>query len=83
MNSTLKSLVFWVVLVVVGVIIWNFSTKFQQQPRAVNFSEFMSSVDAGTVARVAVTGQEITGVTKAGEASAPTPRASTKAWSTS
>ena len=67
MNSTLKSLVFWVVLVVVGVIIWNFSTKFQQQPRAVNFSEFMSSVDAGTVARVVVTGQDITGVTKAGE----------------
>jgi cell division protease FtsH len=67
LNSTLKSLVFWVVLVVVGVIIWNFSTKFQQQPRAVNFSEFMSSVDSGTVARVTVTGQEITGVSKAGE----------------
>ena len=59
MNSTLKSLVFWVVLVVVGVIIWNFSTKFQQGPRLVNFSEFMSSVDAGTVARVVVTGQDI------------------------
>jgi cell division protease FtsH len=66
-NSTLKSLEFWVVLVVVGVIIWNFSTKFQQQPRPVNFSEFMSSVEAGTVARVLVTGQEISGVTKAGD----------------
>ena len=27
MNSTLKSLLFWVVLVVVGVLIWNFSTN--------------------------------------------------------
>ncbi len=67
MNSTLKSLVFWVVLVVVGLIIWNFSTKFQQQPRTLDFSVFMSSVDAGTVARVTVTGQDLTGVTKAGE----------------
>ena len=31
LNSTLKSLLFWMVLVVVGVLIWNFSTKFQQQ----------------------------------------------------
>ena len=67
MNSTLKSLAFWVVLVVAGVIIWNFSTKFQQSPRQVNFSEFMSSVDAGTIARVVVTGQDISGVTKAGD----------------
>jgi cell division protease FtsH len=66
-NSTLKSLVFWVVLVVVGVIIWNFSTKFQQQPRTVNFSEFMSTVDAGGVARVVITGQDINGVKKDGE----------------
>ena len=67
MNSTLKSLVFWVVLVVSGVVIWNISTNFQQQPHAIDFSEFMSSVDAGTVARVVVAGQDLTGVTKAGE----------------
>ena len=37
MNSTLKSLVFWMVLVVVAVGVWNFSTKFQtpSQARAV------------------------------------------------
>ena len=34
-NSTLKSLLFWMVLVVVGVLIWNFSTKFQR-PRTVD-----------------------------------------------
>ena len=50
MNSTLKSLLFWMVLVVVGVLIWNFSTKFQRQERTASFSEFMSWVDAGTPA---------------------------------
>ena len=30
LNSTLKSLLFWMVLVVVGVLIWNFSTNFQR-----------------------------------------------------
>ena len=30
LNSTLKSLLFWMVLVVVGVLIWNFSTTFQR-----------------------------------------------------
>ena len=34
LNSTLKSLLFWMVLVVVGVLIWNFSTTFQRGPLA-------------------------------------------------
>ena len=68
MNSTLKSLLFWVVMVVVGVIIWNFSTKFSgPRERSTTFSEFMSSVNAHSVARVVITGQDISGVTKAGE----------------
>jgi cell division protease FtsH len=66
-NSTFKSLVFWMVLVVVGVLIWNFSTKFQQSDRPVNFSEFMSWVEGGTVVSVEITGQEISGRTKSGE----------------
>jgi cell division protease FtsH len=67
-NSTLKSLLFWMVLVVVGVAIWNFSTKWQRPDRPVNFSEFMSWADAGNVAKVEIVGQDVNGVTKAGEA---------------
>ncbi|MGE0592964.1 MAG: ATP-dependent zinc metalloprotease FtsH [Vicinamibacterales bacterium] len=63
MNSTMKSLVFWMVLVVVGVLVWNFSTQFQTGQKPLSFSEFMTSVDAGQVARVTITGNEITGVT--------------------
>ena len=67
MNSTLKSLLFWMVLVVGGVLIWNLSTKFQQNDHQVSFSEFMASADAGSVARVTITGQEINGFSKSGE----------------
>ena len=67
MNSTLKSLVFWMALVVVGVVVWNFSTTFQTSARPLSFSEFMASVDSGQIDRVTITGNEITGVNKANE----------------
>jgi cell division protease FtsH len=66
-NSTLKSLLFWVVLLVVGVLIWNVSTKFQTHERTITFSEFMASVDSTSVASVTITGQEIVGHTKGGD----------------
>ena len=67
MNSTLRSLLFWMVLVVLGVLIWNFSTKLHQNERTIMFSDFMSQADAGTISRVDITGQDIAGVTKGGE----------------
>jgi cell division protease FtsH len=67
LNSTLKSLLFWVVLFVVGVLIWNFSTKFQSHERTASFSEFIQWVDSGTVAGVTITGQDIAGTTKTGD----------------
>jgi cell division protease FtsH len=60
-------LLFWVVLFVVGVLIWNFSTKFQSHDRAATFSEFITMVDSGNVGGVVITGQDITGHTKGGE----------------
>jgi cell division protease FtsH len=63
----LKSLVFWMALVVIGVLVWNFSTKFQTSHKPLSFTEFMASVDAGQVDRVTITGNEITGVNKANE----------------
>ena len=67
MNSTLKSLVFWMALVVIGVAVWNFSNQFQASSAPLSFSEFMGSVDAGQIERVTITGNEITGVDKANE----------------
>jgi cell division protease FtsH len=58
---------FWIVLFVVGVLIWNFSTRLQSHERVATFSEFMSLADSGNVASVIITGQDITGHTKVGE----------------
>ena len=67
MNSTLKSLLFWMALVVVGVVIWNVSTKLQQSQTPLSFSEFMASVEAGNIEKVEITGQEIKGTNKSQE----------------
>jgi cell division protease FtsH len=64
LNSTLKSLLFWMVLVVVGALIWNFSATFQTQSKSVVFSQFLKLVNDGQVASVLITGDKITGVTK-------------------
>jgi cell division protease FtsH len=66
-NSTLRSLLFWMVLVIVAVLVWNFSTTFQTRERPVTFSDFMSWVESGNVTTVTIAGNEISGTTKADE----------------
>ena len=68
MNSTLRSLLFWLVLVIVGGRSSGISRRHSS--RAIGrsrFSEFMSWVDSGQVAEVTIAGNEITGTTKANE----------------
>jgi len=67
LNSTLKSLLFWMVLVVVMVLIWNFSATFQTRDKVVTFSEFVQQLDEGQVQKVVLTGNEILGTSKSGE----------------
>ena len=68
MNSTLRNLLFWMVLVVVGVAIWNFSTRLAgQRERQESFTTFMTMVNQGQVASVEITGQDIVGITKTNE----------------
>ena len=67
MNSALKSLLFWIVLVVVGVLVWNFSTRFQTRDKAITFSTFMTNVGSGQVSSVVITGNEISGTLKNNE----------------
>ena len=62
MNSTLKRVLFGMVLVVVGVSVWHFSTTFQTHERPVAFSDFMADVDSGNVEQVTITGNEIAGI---------------------
>jgi cell division protease FtsH len=61
MNSTLKSLLFWVVLVVIGALIWQFSASIQHSPDEISYTEFLARVDKGDVSEVTFTGNQITG----------------------
>ena len=61
MNSTLKSLLFWTVLIAIAVLAWTFSARFQTREKSVSFSTFLSQVEAGHVASVTITGNEISG----------------------
>ena len=61
MNSNIRGSVFWVVLVVVVVLLWNFSNQFQTGDDSVTFSEFVRMVDSGQVESVRITGNEVTG----------------------
>ena len=67
MNSTTRSLLFWMVLVVVVALIWNLSSQFRTGDNAVDFSEFIRWVDTGQVNRVELTGNEIVGTSTSGE----------------
>jgi cell division protease FtsH len=57
-------LLFWMVLIVVGVLIWNFSNAFQRTETPMPFSQFLEHVQKENVASVVITGNEITGVLK-------------------
>ena len=65
MNSTLKSLLFWMVLVVVGVLIWNFSTTLRSAPAQMTFTDFLEYVERSQVSEVEITGNDIVGKLKA------------------
>ncbi len=64
MSTSLKSLLFWMILVVVAILVWNFSTTFQARHTVVTFSDFIEKVESGEVASVVVTGNEIVGTLK-------------------
>ena len=61
MNTTVKSVVFWVAMLVLVGLVWNFSSRFQRAESNVSFTEFINWVDSGQVATVTITGNELTG----------------------
>ena len=55
----MKNLVFWVALVVVAFVIWNFTQYVNTAAPIVPFSEFLTQVKDQKVSQVVITGQEI------------------------
>jgi cell division protease FtsH len=61
MNSTLKSLLFWIVVIVIGLLVWQFATSFQRNEQEISFTDFLKSVDSNTIATVEFNTNTITG----------------------
>ena len=62
MNSNVKTIIFWVVLVCVAVLLWAVVKTGHTKPdRALNFSEFLAEVDAGNVKDVTINGNDVKG----------------------
>ena len=63
MNSTVKTVVFWLVIVVSAVLLWTVVKQGSsgQKDSEVNFSQFMASVDQGNVKEVTIIGMEVRG----------------------
>ena len=63
MNSTVKTIIFWVVILVSAVLLWQVvkNANSGQKVQEINFSQFMADVDQGAVKDVTLTGMEVTG----------------------
>jgi cell division protease FtsH len=62
MNSNVKTLVFWVVLVCVGVLVWAvIQTGGNRREEAFTFTQFLNEVEAGRVKKVTISGNEVKG----------------------
>jgi cell division protease FtsH len=70
-NSTVKTIVFWLVIILSGVLLWQVVKGANSGPkeREINFSEFMSQVDQGNVSEVTTIGPEVRGKFKNDKAS--------------
>ncbi|MGB8771687.1 MAG: ATP-dependent metallopeptidase FtsH/Yme1/Tma family protein, partial [Candidatus Korobacteraceae bacterium] len=63
MNSTVKTVVFWLVIALSGVLLWQVvkAGSSGAKESEINFSTFLSDVDQGKVNEVTMTGQEVRG----------------------
>jgi cell division protease FtsH len=62
-NSTVKTIVFWLVIVLSAFLLWEVvrASNSGQKEKPVNFTQFLNDVEQGNVKEVTITGQEVTG----------------------
>ncbi|MGH9495698.1 MAG: ATP-dependent metallopeptidase FtsH/Yme1/Tma family protein [Candidatus Sulfotelmatobacter sp.] len=63
MDQRIKTVVFWLVIVIAAMLLWNIvrADKNDRQGAEISYSQFMSDVEAGRVASVSITGTQIRG----------------------
>jgi cell division protease FtsH len=69
-NSTVKTVLFWVLIIVSAVLLWQVvkSARDGQKDTELNVSQFMSDVDQGNIRELTVNGMEVRGKRKDGSA---------------
>jgi len=62
-NSTVKTVIFWLVIVLSAFLLWQVvrTGSNGQKEKPINFSQFLSEVDQGNVSEVTITAQEVRG----------------------
>ena len=68
MNSTVKTVVFWLVILLSAIVLWQVVKMGGggQKEKEINFSQFMTDVDQGNIKEVTVTGENsLTGIATA------------------
>jgi cell division protease FtsH len=68
-NSTVKTVIFWLVIVVSAILLWQVvrSGSTSQKDAEVPFSQFLADVDQGNVGEVTIDAQQVRGKTKDGK----------------
>lgn len=66
MNSAVKSLLFWVVIIIIGTMAWSYFNRSNNRSD-LPFSDFMVSVGRGEISEVEISGNSISGKTKSGD----------------
>src|SRR5579863_10519868 len=61
MNSTLKSLLIWLGIIVLIVAIWQFAAAFQSPAREIPLTDFIAKVQSGEIQDVTFSGNQISG----------------------
>jgi len=61
-NSNVKTIIFWAVLICVAVLLWAVVKSGHQKPdKPLNFSEFLTEVEAGNIKSVSINGSTVKG----------------------
>jgi cell division protease FtsH len=61
MNSTLKSLLIWLGIIVLIVAIWQFAAAFQSPAKEISLTDFMTKVQSGEIQDIVFNGNQIAG----------------------
>ena len=63
MNPAIKTVVFWLVILISAFFLWKIvqAPGIQQQTREISYSEFLSQVDAGNVVKVTLSQNKVSG----------------------